>query len=409
MFDYDQIFSDCATINQHENLPLLQIGEGVASYPFYSTPYFYTPRKFVGSIYVESNDCPSTASPTLSPTDVPSSNNAVNSSFLSLTPSTISSTDWSETYINAIPNGCHRYISTDENYSNFINETDASYGIVFPVQTNAEDDDGIWITSLGFHIDFSHFVPNLENSGAMEIDYQVYTLIDGGYYADPNRSGETPQDYDYRGNFTYWKIVASGTISESFLSFYSSNSENFNTHFYQIPWDRFQPTYIPPNGGVQSFYLTLNSGSLVYRELAQKQSIGKIQKDDHYQRNYVGLSHPPILLIGEGVIGYPFNTIPFLYAAKQFVGKVYYEIECPSESPSSFPSSSPSMSSQPSSTPSMEPSLIPTTGPSEGPSIQPSISKMPHPTSEGSKLYSEMIPIYGVLFMIGFLSLALSM
>jgi hypothetical protein len=405
--EYGQIPSNC-DVNQQQNLPILQIGEGVASHPFYSTPYFYTPRKFVGSIFVESNDCP-TESPTVSSTDIPSSS-SINSSQLSLAPSA-SSMDSSDAYIDAILNGCHRYISTDENYSNFSNETVTSYGIVFPVQTNAGDDDGILITSLGFHIDFSQFTPNLENEeSAIEIDYQVYTLIDGGYYADPNRvtSDKTPQDYDYRGNFTYWKVVASGTISESFLSFYSSN-ENDKADFYQIPWDRFQPTYIPPNGGVQSFYLTLNSGSLVLRELVQKQSIGKIQKDDNYQRNYEGLAHPPILLIGEGVIGYPFNTMPFLYTAKQFVGKLYYEIECPSESPSSYPTTLPSVSLKPSSIPSFEPSMMPTPDPSESPSIQPSISMMPHSVVETPKSTSAMMQVCSTLLMIGFGSLVLSM
>lgn len=135
-----------------------------------------------------------------------------------------------------------------------------------------------------------------------------------------------------------------------------------------------------------NFLFHIKLRSLVFRELVQKQSIGKIQKDDNYQRNYEGLTHPPILLIGEGGIGYPFNIMPFLFTAKQFVGKLYYEIECPSESPSSFHTALPSMSLQPSSIPSFEPSMMPTPNPSESPSIQPSISITPHSASDAPKI-----------------------
>eukprot|EP00956_Cyclotella_meneghiniana_P015969 scaffold24893_cov100-Cyclotella_meneghiniana.AAC.2 len=193
------------------------------------------------------------------------------------------------------------------------------------------------------------------------INYKMYTLIEEGYYADPNRtrSDGTPIDYDYRD---------------------SKPGEDTNgTYFYQIPWDRFERTYIQPNGGVRSFYLTLDSGSLVYREMDKesKQPFGKVQKDDNYQRDPDGPSHPPTLLIGEGVIGYPFNTMPFLYYAKQFVGKLYYEIECPSESPSVSPSESPSTSMSPSTLPSATPTVMPTPLSSAVPSGNPSFSMMP--------------------------------
>lgn len=365
--------------NQQEDTPTLQIGEGVVSYPFYTTAYFYTPRKFIGNIYLASKDC-LTSSPTLSPTEMPLTNNTPSPS-LSLAPSA-SPTEFLESYIEAPPNGCHRFISTDQEYINFNNETSTSYGILFPVQTNENDENGLWITSLGFYIDFNMLVSSNDINDET-INYQVYTLIKGGYYADPNRirSDGTPIDYDYRGNFTYWQIVAAGTISRSFLSFLDSEpGEDTNgTYFYQIPWDRFKRTYIQPNGGVQSFYLTFDSGSLVYRNMDSdtKQPYGRVQKDDNYQRNPDGLFHPPILLIGEGVIGYPFNTVPFLYYAKQFVGKLYYEIECPSESPSASPSEPPSTSLSPSTIPSSTPSGMPTPLSSAVPSGNPSISMMP--------------------------------
>lgn len=320
-----------------------------------------------------------------------------------------------DSYIDAIPNGCHRFISTDDEYFNFTNTTSASYGIIFPVQTNDEDADGVWVTSLGFHIDFNQLVPfSSEDDGT--IDYEVYTLREEGYYADPDRNSDgTPQDYDYRGNFTQWKLVASGTVSKSFLSFYSYNNNQgeseVGTHFYQIPWDRFEPTYIPSNGDVQSFYLTLNSGSLVYRELSQKQSIGKIQKDDNYQRNYEGPSQPPFLLIGEVVIGYPFNIMPFLYTPKQFVGKIYYQIECPSENPSISPSEPPSISLHPSPMLTFQPSEAPTRVSSETPSFQPSISMKPHSTINSSTTASSLTNSWRLLiqwFMLGLLSIKIA-
>jgi hypothetical protein len=409
---YDATTAGCNNANQLKDMPVLQIGEGVVSYPFYTTPYFYTPRKFVGRIYVESIECP-TFSPTTAPSDAPSSNSTTSPSLpISQPASSLTPTD---SYIDAIPNGCHRFISTDAEYSNFTNTTSASYGIIFPVQTNDEDADGVWVTSLGFHVDFNQLVSfSPDDDGT--IDYEVYKLREEGYYADPDRNSDgTPQDYDYRGNFTQWKLVASGTVSKSFLSFYSYNNNQgeseVGTHFYQIPWDRFEPTYIPSNGDVQSFYLTLNSGSLVYRELSQKQSIGKIQKDDNYQRNYEGPSHPPFLLIGEVVIGYPFNTMPFLYTPKQFVGKIYYQIECPSENPSISPSEPPSISLHPSPMLTFQPSEAPTRVSSETPSFQPSISMKPHSTINSSTTASSLTNSWRLLiqwFMLGLLSIKIA-
>ena len=356
---------DCENSNQYKDLPILQIGEGVVSYPFYTTPHFYKPRKFIGRIYIESNKCP-TVSPALNPTNIPSPEERWVSS-ISLSPSIVKTAS-SESYIDVVSYGCHKFISTDQEYASFVNETGASYGIIVPIQTNEDDKDGVWITSIGFHVDFSPLVLSDEGRNNA-IDYQLYRLVAEGYYADPNRVDGVPQDYDYRGNFTHWQLIASETISNSFFSSYNSNqSSSDGTKFYQIPWDRFTPTFIPPSGGVKSFYLTLSSGSLIHRELLRKQSIGKVQKDDNYQNKYNDLSHPPILMIGEGVIGYPFNTMPFLYSAKQFVGKIYYETACPSDSPSST----------------SEPSIASTFIPLIGSSIQPSISIKTHGSTSSS-------------------------
>ncbi|KAL3790574.1 hypothetical protein HJC23_008780 [Cyclotella cryptica] len=388
---------------------ILQIGEGVVSYPFYTIPYFYTPRKFFGRIYLQADDkCPST-SPTLlkAPTNIPPSNIS-SSPFQSLSPSSAVMAS-SSSYIDANHHGCHRYISTDEKYNTFINQTSASYGIIFPVQSKDEDHDGVWITSLAFYVDFNQVLAVDGDDGIDDttINYQVYTLVNEGFYADPhrNRLDGAPKDYDYRGNFSYWKIAASGTISKSFLTFFGENDDNVESYLFQIPWDRFEPTYVSSNGGIQSFYLTLDSASLVYKN-AETRKIGKVQKDDDYKMDYVS-QHPPTLLIGEGVIGYPFNTIPFLYTVKQFIGKVYYKYECPSQSPSMFPSASPTMSVRPTIVSSDNPSMAPTAKLPEVPSSFPSVSIKPYLTEDvtSSVSVNRRISVFHVVMCVALLSI----
>jgi len=52
----------------------------------------------------------------------------------------------------------------------------------------------------------------------------------------------------------------------------------------------------------------------------------------------------PQILIGESAMSYPFTDTAYLYAPKVFMGTVYFEEKCPTESPSmsTAPSDAPS-------------------------------------------------------------------
>ncbi|KAL7526737.1 hypothetical protein ACHAXR_003210, partial [Thalassiosira sp. AJA248-18] len=77
--------------------------------------------------------------------------------------------------------------------------------------------------------------------------------------------------------------------------------------------------------------------------------------------------YAPKILVGEGVVEYPWTHTPFFFQPKSFVGKVYYEKECPTEAPSksSEPSAAPTVTS--SGSPSSPPTT--TTAPTDAPSI----------------------------------------
>ena len=346
--------------------PIIHIGEGVVSYPFYTEPYFYHPKKFMGSIYF-SDEC-ATHSPTaatVAPTWMPSAKPtaAMTKMPTTLEPTIAPTTTASPTprYFFEVDNQCYWFLSTDAQYEVFSNVTSATYGMLLPLQSNGEDNNGVFITSLGFHVDFESIPPQNEGS----VSYEVYTLVVSGYYADTNR---TAMKFDYRGDFSLWKKISHGTVE----------IHDRNSDYFQIPFDNFPPTYIPPNGGVRSFYLTLNAPALIYRELDKKQGIGKKQKDDDYNRNRKR-GDTPTLMIGEIVIGYPFVSAEFLYSAKQFVGNIFQDYECPSQSPSLQPSQVPTRT--PSARPSIstEPSKSPSLYPSTSPSISPTTSLPPTP------------------------------
>jgi len=345
--------------------PNIHIGEGVVAYPFYTVPYFYYPKKFMGTIYYI-DEC-STHSPTVDPTrslsDTPTF--AITATPPATPPtapeSTISPTITAAPtprYFFEVDNRCYWYLSTDALYDVFSNETSASYGMLLPLQSNEEDNNGVFITSIGFHVDFESIPSN--NGGS--VSYEVYTLVADGQYADTNR---TSMKFDYRGNFSYWEKISHGTVSR-----------DKSSDYFQIPFDNFRPTYIQPNGGVRSFYLTLNAPALVYKELDRRQGIGNKQKDDDYNSNQKR-GDTPTLMIGEVVIGYPFISAEFLYSAKQFVGKIFQGYDCPSSSPSFHPSQVPSQ--LPSGKPSLSisPSFTPSGQPSASPSISPTTSVPP--------------------------------
>ena len=352
--------------------PTIHIGEGVVSYPFYDTSYFYVPRKFLGSIYYF-DECPTpppTQTPTIALSAMPTtSRNPSSTPTHSTPPSTLS-------FIDADQYGCHGFISTDRSYDSSVDDESvkASYGIVFPIQSNEGDGDGVWITSLGFHIDFNALAPFAGDDVDISVDYEVYALLEYGYYADPNRTelGQS-RSFDYRGDLSYWEMVSNGTIKEEDLTSFSSAQRK---DYFQIPWTDFQPTSIAPNGGIRSFYLTLKSGSFISKDLDRKHALGGIQKDDGFQDKNKDIQQPPMLLIGEGVIGYPFRDLLFLYIPKQYIGRVFYEYECPSDMPSISPSHGPTHSASPSLMPSV--STIPSVSP---PSAVPSVWQSPRPSS----------------------------
>lgn len=359
--------TSCQKNGGGEKYPIIHIGEGVVSYPFYTEPYFYHPKKFMGSIYF-SDECAThsptaaTVAPTRMPTDKPTAAMTIMPTTPEPTVAPTATASPTPRYFFEENNSCYWFLSTDAQYELFSNVTSSSYGMLLPLQSNEEDNNGVIITSLGFHVNFDS-IPS-QNEGS--VNYEVYALVVSGYYADTNR---TSMKFDYRGDFPFWKKISHGTVV----------IEDRNSDYFQIPFDNFPPTYIPPNGGVRSFYLTLNAPALIYKELDKKQGIGKKQKDDDYNRNRKR-GDTPTLMIGEVVIGYPFVSAEFLYSPKQFVGKIFQDYECPSQSPSLQPSQDPTQT--PSKTPSGKPSKSPSSQPSAAPSGKPSIS--PEPTKSPS-------------------------
>ena len=348
--------------------PIIHIGEGVVSYPFYKETYFYHVKKFMGSIYYL-DEC-QTRAPTVAPTRMPTDKPiAATPTTKEPTISPTATASPTPRYFFEVDNRCYWYLSTDAQYKIFSNETSSSYGMLLPLRSNEEDMDGVFITSLGFHVDFES-VPS-KNGGS--VSYEVYALIGSGHYADTNRTSMT---FDYRGDFSYWKSISQGTVV----------AQNGNSDYFQIPFENFSPTYLPPRGGVRSFYLTLNAPALVYKELDRKQGIGKKQKDDAYNSNQKR-GDTPTLMIPEAVIGYPFINAEFLYTPKQFVGRIFQDYECPSQSPSmqpsefpsQLPSGKPSVSTKPTTSPSVHPSASPSISPTI--SFRPTVSPSDEPTS----------------------------
>mmetsp|Transcript_1199 Transcript_1199/g.1639 ORF Transcript_1199/g.1639 Transcript_1199/m.1639 type:complete len:596 (-) Transcript_1199:48-1835(-) len=225
-------------------------------------------------------------------------------------------------------------------------------GIVFAMKSKDSDDNGVKITSFGFHV---------PAATSQNVDFQVYALKQDGYYADPNRGiYNEGSGYDYRGisQLDKWEMISSGTIRKADLiesaTYLSANEPDF----YKIPPRMFAATEIPPNGGIRSFYV---STTLIYTD----PMLGREINDEQL---LVGFNDPvaPELLVGEGASG--FSDTKIFYKTQQFVGKFFYETECATEAPSL--SLSPS-TSKPTSSPSLSPttSNIPTKSPT--PPVQP--------------------------------------
>ena len=209
-------------------------------------------------------------------------------------------------------------------------------GILFAMKSEETDDNGVKITSLGFHV---------PSAATQNVDFQVYALKKEGYYADPTRDElNQGEGYDYRGNsqIDEWEMISSGTIRKSDLA--ASDTNNNAPDFYKIPFDMFSATLIPPNGGVRSFLIRTTLPTLLYANPV-------LENEVNGEQLLVGFNDPssPNLLVGEFSIGFPDTKIK--YRAREFVGKIFYETECATEAPSvsnspttSVPTSSPSLS-----------------------------------------------------------------
>ncbi|EED94297.1 predicted protein [Thalassiosira pseudonana CCMP1335] len=151
---------------------------------------------------------------------------------------------------------CHIPLSTSP-----IAQTTGSFGIVFAIESDAADGVGPLITSFGIHVD----------SGSMQstngkFAYEVYALKQAGYYADTNRDFTSTLVFDYRGELDQWNLIAEGQILETDLTTDVTTLSVQQADYFAIPFENFQPTRIPPNGGQQSFYVTLKANGLQYAD-----------------------------------------------------------------------------------------------------------------------------------------------
>jgi len=273
---------------------------------------------------------------------------------------------------------CHLFVSTKP-----VVEGIAGRGIVFAIQSHDNDADGLVITSFGFHIDDASF----ENGGVVE--YKVYALNDVGYYADTNRDPTdnslvifSEQSFDYRGesNQERWGLISEGQITSSTPLTKQSTTFGLESDFFQIPLEEFNRTEVPPNGGVRSFYIITEQPRFMYYENTDNQKQILVNDEAELIENSDS-GYGPKVLAGEGIVSFPWPNQPLLYKSKLFVGKVFYEKECPSFAPSisAQPSAVPSItkslspSSAPTFTlsPSNDPSSLPSTVPSDMPSLSP--------------------------------------
>ncbi|KAL7554694.1 hypothetical protein ACHAWF_018226 [Thalassiosira exigua] len=379
-------------IDDERDKPIVQVGEGVVSYPFYDAQHFYQPRRFVGGVYYL-GECP-TAAPSEAPTrtTVPTSSTAPTYEPTRRTTGTPSRSlsPTSRPSSSQAPTICvdgHAVVSTDRDSEAIENRLVASYGMLVPVRSRPSDANGVVVTSLGFHVDFTSLpapqsLPWFDGSdpsadSGRKANYEVYALNDEGWYADPNRPARGAVDsltFDHRGDFDRWTRIANGTVREADLA---PTTLAAGRGYFQIPFAEFWPTSVTPNAGVRSFYLTLDEDALVRLDLDNADDLLGTVRDDDFdggEEDSLSADRPPEVLIGEGVIGYPFRPLAFLYRTQGFVGKVLYERSCrsavPSASPSLTPSEMPSWG--PSEGPSERPSMEPTGNPSVGPSVRPS-------------------------------------
>ena len=305
---------------------------------------------------------------------------------------------------NAPDGSCNSYLSTSPVA---IVDTISGKGIVFAIRSDVDDEAGLEITSLGFHVNTEDLPRSTGNSNGNGnnnnnnnkgefIEYEVYVLSDGagspdGYYADTSRSVEfnnilaDTTSYDFRGQMDQWELIAAGNITSiDNLTQTITTMDNMDPDYFQIPYEGFTKTSIPGNGKVRSFYIATPqaasfrytdppSGKLVNSETAlEGLSSGSVMEGEY----------TPKILTGEGVATYPLDLSAFMYQTKSFVGKVYWERECPTLAPSisAQPSTAPTLtaSDSPSSPPTT--TAVPTAAPSNVASDVPSLIPSSAPT-----------------------------
>jgi len=282
---------------------------------------------------------------------------------------------------NSTDGRCHLNAATAA-----VQKTISGRGIVFAIQSNVENLEGLTVTSFGIHVD-----RNAVNEGGL--GFEVYALKDdrpegNGYYANPirneNNTGEivgTPA-YDYRGYLENWDLISKGVIYEENLQQSITTLEIRDNDYYQMPFETFNSTKVPGSGGIRSFYITTLNQGFIYSDPCpveiQSCDVPLIVNDvmDMRTKSVDG----PIILVGEGIVSYPMPDSALFYTSKSFVGDVYYEMECPTAAPSqsTSPSASPTfpLTDVPSFVPTVTsaPSEAPSVVASEVPSIQPTIT-----------------------------------
>lgn len=199
-------------------------------------------------------------------------------------------------------------------------------GIVFAMKSSDDDDNGVAITSLGFHC---------PEAIVRDVEFEVYALSEDGFYADPERDLlGVGVSYDYRGrnNMDLWEKISSGKITQSDLKSSETTSSDAQD-FYIIPYSIFTPTQIPPNGGKRSFYINT---TLFYGDPFQN----TVLNDEQFLEGYND-PEAPKLLVGEATTA-SFQNI--LQKTRSFIGSISYETECASEVPSTSPSREPTLS-----------------------------------------------------------------
>jgi hypothetical protein len=323
------------------------------------------------------------------------------------------------------PDGsCHLSVATEPRN---VLDTVRGQGIIFAIQSDDSDDDGLQITSFGFHIDSSAV------EKAKSIDYEVYALEEFGYYASPNRDKNAPgivlgsaagDIFDYRGKLDQWTMIATGEITSIDLEVNDDTLDGVTADFFQIPLGTFQ-AFVPGNGGLRSFYITTpNSASFIYaspngelndnissyssgnnfiekeKENGNGENNGKDKENGADNENKGSpnknkdvAKNAPKLLVGEGVVTYPMPDVGLMYQKKSFVGSVYYEDDCPTLAPSMSlgPSYAPTI--PPSGSPSFSPTstVVPSTAPSLAASSTPSSEPSSPPSFLPEKLYDGLL------------------